>query len=833
MNKINEELSKVIAQADTAVDQDSLTDAIERLDAMLKDGFVQAEASALPYAPALEMTTEFETTYAQAPEGGAEGKFGRFIGSMALDSANAIARAKRRAEYRLKTLFGFDGLRIVEDGDSWTQYPVLLEDIGDQLQAQDDFAVFSVGGAGDLVSDMANEKEYLSALQITDAAVLLVSGGGNDMFGHLQDILVDYTDGASPADLINHGAFGPILRTVTENYETILTDVATSFPDVCIFTHGYDLPFPLDDGKWIGPALTARSIPFDIGRGVLNVILDMFNAEMVKLEARHSNMVFCDLRGEVDRGLNSWFDELHPKNAGYARAAAAIERVIRDRMLGGLETTPGHLTAKANPERSKAAGTVVLDPGHGGTTKVGGSSANNATGPHGTLEKDLTLDVALRTKTVLEHRGYNVLLTRSSDVNLGLSARAAVARSVGAAVFVSIHFNGSTNHNAQGTETFVHKSLPNGAHPSKALCRAVQSEMVAALGLRDRNKGFPLGAKSGGFGVLNPHHHAQQTAAVLHEVSFLDRADEEERLSKVSYKRKIAIALADGIEAYLTGIAPAENFSAAEIELGDAMELAKVESDFSAAAEHLFEWRDTSDDTDECGFETHDVSNGHLLGVDSVAQGNLGFLHALAEIEARFSKGQGHVIDGPDEGHETSERDPAIERAFGSHSFDVGANVTVLADVFGRVESTSFSHSDFEAFIRSLGLRYFSPSEFLVLGGQNKSGKCAGKNTLPPQSLWGNIANTALLVDRIRDRLNAPVFITSAYRSPPYNACIGGASASQHMRFNALDWYCTAHDRAHWRQVAEQLQASDPGRFAGFIKDYAGGNFVHIDTRYT
>jgi N-acetylmuramoyl-L-alanine amidase len=40
--------------------------------------------------------------------------------------------------------------------------------------------------------------------------------------------------------------------------------------------------------------------------------------------------------------------------------------------------------------------TIVIDPGHGGTTAVGGSSPNNARGPGGTPEKTFTLDVGRR-----------------------------------------------------------------------------------------------------------------------------------------------------------------------------------------------------------------------------------------------------------------------------------------------------------------------------------------------------------------------------------------------------------------------------------------------------
>lgn len=41
--------------------------------------------------------------------------------------------------------------------------------------------------------------------------------------------------------------------------------------------------------------------------------------------------------------------------------------------------------------------TIVIDPDHGGNTMIGHSSPNNATGPTGLMEKQITLDLALRT----------------------------------------------------------------------------------------------------------------------------------------------------------------------------------------------------------------------------------------------------------------------------------------------------------------------------------------------------------------------------------------------------------------------------------------------------
>lgn len=190
---------------------------------------------------------------------------------------------------------------------------------------------------------------------------------------------------------------------------------------------------------------------------------------------------------------------------------------------------------------------IVIDPGHGGTAKIGGSSPNNAKGPTGLLEKTVVLDIALRTARLIEAAGDIAILTRKTDVNIGLADRARAARTVKAPVFVSIHFNG-LDGNTQGTETFAH-TTHSGA--SADLCRAIQARLVAATGYKDRNAGHPGGVKRGNFGAIAPTSHDKATAAVLVEVAFMDVPGEEARLKTAPYKDKIATALAAGIQDYL------------------------------------------------------------------------------------------------------------------------------------------------------------------------------------------------------------------------------------------------------------------------------------------
>ena len=138
--------------------------------------------------------------------------------------------------------------------------------------------------------------------------------------------------------------------------------------------------------------------------------------------------------------------------------------------------------------------------------------------------------------------------------------------------------------------------------------------------------------------------------------------------------------------------------------------------------------------------------------------------------------------------------------------------------------------ADFTAFIKSLNLRNFKPYEFLIKGDSNANAQSAAfqKNTNPPRELWANIAPTARVLDALRGRLDAPIRTLSAYRSPAYNAAIGGASQSHHMFFRAIDFIAQGHSTPlDWANTLRSLRAE--GMFLGGIGTYA--TFVHLDTR--
>ncbi|WP_313495538.1 N-acetylmuramoyl-L-alanine amidase [Stenotrophomonas sp.] len=188
-------------------------------------------------------------------------------------------------------------------------------------------------------------------------------------------------------------------------------------------------------------------------------------------------------------------------------------------------------------------GIIVIDPGHGGEGNAAGSSANNATSHTSrVLEKELTLDFGLRTRTALralrvgENRNLRVHLTRDIDRNRAGRERARVGKDKGADILLSIHFNGA-NAAARGTETLVYPRAGNVnfdedtalaqrvndaaynailAHDTGARNRGIKSERELAV-LRDESLGNTTG------------YHSLRAA--LLEVEFIDNESVDRLLS--------------------------------------------------------------------------------------------------------------------------------------------------------------------------------------------------------------------------------------------------------------------------------------------------------------
>lgn len=190
---------------------------------------------------------------------------------------------------------------------------------------------------------------------------------------------------------------------------------------------------------------------------------------------------------------------------------------------------------------SLAGLSVVLDPGHGGYD--GGARARDS----GVWEKELNLQIARAVETALAERGAAVTLTRTQDICLSdegsgkarkradLQKRLDLAQNVGADVFLSIHLNEYRDRSESGPQVYYQR----GADAGRLLAGCLQEALVTVLApARIRS------ANAGDYYVLRN----TKLPAALVECGFLSNAQEEKLLLDEAYHRRIAQAVADGLE---------------------------------------------------------------------------------------------------------------------------------------------------------------------------------------------------------------------------------------------------------------------------------------------
>jgi endonuclease G len=246
-----------------------------------------------------------------------------------LGIANALSRAKRRITYFRSKWSGIKRPVIISEGDSWFQYPIKLDDVIDVLMK--DYQILSLGAAGDLLADMSVRAEYVEAIENENADILLLSGGGNDMLhsGRLRDYLFNYETGMNEHQVFDRTSWETFLRQVKATYRGIFNSMTYRFPRLQIFFHGYDYALPRDGGTWLGGPLAERGVPKKLWKNVVKILIDEFNEVGQSLASEfQSQVTHVDCRGLVGATPGKWFDELHPKDDGYAKIAVKFAEAI-------------------------------------------------------------------------------------------------------------------------------------------------------------------------------------------------------------------------------------------------------------------------------------------------------------------------------------------------------------------------------------------------------------------------------------------------------------------------------------------------------------------------
>lgn len=207
---------------------------------------------------------------------------------------------------------------------------------------------------------------------------------------------------------------------------------------------------------------------------------------------------------------------------------------------------------------------IVIDPGHGG--KYSGTSGYSGS-KTGYYEDTANLEVSFRLRNVLESRGYEVKMTRTTDSHFSstsaaedLKARTKVANSMVAgrndnSIFISVHHNASSSPTYYGYETYYYNAnYINANYPpdpmqikyspeSKRLAEATHTSVISSK------------ANKEGRGIIHESHFVTRNShvpAFLAEVEYMSNPVAESKVKTAAFQQAIAVALADGVDKFFT-----------------------------------------------------------------------------------------------------------------------------------------------------------------------------------------------------------------------------------------------------------------------------------------
>ncbi len=265
------------------------------------------------------------------------------------------------------------------------------------------------------------------------------------------------------------------------------------------------------------------------------------------------------------------------RRASVPASATSGSAILVDRRQQATVAVPrGRRTARlpqvqGDPDRPL----VVIDAGHGGHDP-------GAISPHGGLrEKDLTLKAAREIRDALLEGGrVRVALTRDRDEFLVLKERYAIARRLGASLFISVHCDSADNPAATGASIYTLSEVASDREAARLAARENKADILAGVDLgrqsadissilidltqretMNASAGFArlLGREARGVIPLKPNYHrmaslmvlkAPDLPSVLFETGYLSNEADAERLDSVEGRRAIARSVRRAVEVH-------------------------------------------------------------------------------------------------------------------------------------------------------------------------------------------------------------------------------------------------------------------------------------------
>lgn len=264
------------------------------------------------------------------------------------------------------------------------------------------------------------------------------------------------------------------------------------------------------------------------------------------------------------------------RRADNAKAAQAAAPEPGQAKVTDLRTTsrPSGVEKSNKPDFIRLI-TIAIDAGHGGEDP-------GAKGAKGSHEKDITLSIARRLKSLIDKQeNMRAYLTRDGDYFIPLHERVNKARRVQADLFVSVHADAFVKPHARGSSVFALSEKGATSAAAKWLAKNENdADLIGGVnvGVKDVylkrtlidlsqtaqiSDSLKLGkvvleeigginqlhkarVEQAGFAVLK----APDIPSILIETAFISNPEEEMRLNDEKYQDKMADAIVSGIKRY-------------------------------------------------------------------------------------------------------------------------------------------------------------------------------------------------------------------------------------------------------------------------------------------
>ena len=268
-------------------------------------------------------------------------------------------------------------------------------------------------------------------------------------------------------------------------------------------------------------------------------------------------------------------DKVRPRSFLLKPDGRSGHRLVVDLHATSLSPTPIK-TSKQERNRPGKPFVIAIDPGHGGRDP-------GAIGKRGTREKDISLSLAKKMKSVINRSsGYRAVLTREGDRFIPLRKRVETARKAEADIFVSLHANSFKSANVKGSSVYALSMRGASSEAARLIAKKENAaDLIGGISLDDKDDliasvlldlsqtatiqdSIDLGSdvlkqlgrvqkvhknqvQQAGFAVLK----APDMPSILIETAFLSNPADELKLRDPKHQNKLANAVFSGIKAHL------------------------------------------------------------------------------------------------------------------------------------------------------------------------------------------------------------------------------------------------------------------------------------------